>query len=344
MKRMLELLALTLSFCLSMPESAKAADALPDGVISISPMAKFFRFTVWIPIFAFIVPVSGGAFLAEAKAEEPQTLFAQVFTPAGDGGGGITGITFQTTSGGTAFTDENGTTTTFSVRVQENGVDVADGTTVTWNVQSSDISRNSAVATDTDRSFNGLTLGGTSVTGATTTVSSTTNNGIASIALTDILGERDVTVQAQVAFGGVNKAETSPSFTFGKGPLSNFALGYPANPEKKVIWSDAINTCGGSRPGIFPKTATYYPDTNLPGVNDTGNSTLTLQAISGNSYLAMRSAAGLPSGYFWTGRAQFHGNVGYGIAWMVFLEDDSSGWGYADGRYQVRHRVLCVRP
>ena len=240
-----------------------------------------------------------------------------------------TEITFQPTSGGGVFTDYNGTTATFSVQVQENGVDVADGTTVTWNVQSSDISRNLAVATDIDRSFNGLTLGGTIVTGAITTATSTTSSGVASITLTDILGERDVTVQAQVTIGGVNKAETSSSFTFGKGPLSNFKLGYPGNPNTSVNWDTAITACGGSFSGPFTSTATYYPGTNLPDVD---------MPIATANYTTMRTAAGVPSAYVWTGRALL--DSGGGRASIVRLVNSELGSSQVGNNY----RVLCACP
>ncbi len=84
----------------------------------------------------------------------------------------------------------------------------------------------------------GLTLDSIAVSDSGTTVSSTTTNGVAKIGLTDILGERDVTVSASISAPGAASA-TSSSFGFGKGPLGAFSLGYPNEPDKGVTWSTA---------------------------------------------------------------------------------------------------------
>ncbi|MDL2216386.1 inverse autotransporter beta domain-containing protein, partial [Desulfovibrio sp. OttesenSCG-928-M14] len=252
----------------------------------------------------FVVQLDPGALPTTGTVTVTATVgnSSASFTLIGSGGGGSGGIVFQATSGGTAFSTHTGTTATFTVLVQDSsGVNVPDGTVVTWYVASTSLSKNLAVASTKKGTFDGLTLGSKPVAGTDTTVTSTTTGGKASINLIDILGERDVTVTASVS----SDSATSGAFTFGKGPLGNFALGYPDSPDKTVIWSDAIAVCGGGAPTL-EAVKKYYSVTKLPGVETTDGALATLFDIGGGLYKPMRDAADLPTGYvnFWSGRAQ----------------------------------------
>lgn len=255
------------------------------------------------------------------------------FTLIGSSAGGGGNIVFQASTGGLAFNSASGTTATFTVLVQDSGVNVSDGTTVTWNVASTSLSKNLAVDSSKKSTFEGLTLGSKAVTGSGITETSITTGGLASITLKDILGERDVTVTASVSTPIVATA-TSGTFTFGKGPLSKFKLGYPDAPGNTVRWSVAIAACGGTPPTLNAGT-NYYPGTNLPGVFNE-STTANLYDIGGGPYKPMRDAAGLPSGPpFWSGRSQGTPNVD-----AVDLSNNS--YDSIPPESSLR-RVLCVR-
>ncbi len=87
--------------------------------------------------------------------------------------------------------------------------------------------------------------------------------------LTDIAGERDVTVQASVTLKKTGATHTATArVAFGKGPLSVFA-GAPL--KEGTTWKEAISRCGGTD---NPDVETYQPGTRLPSREQ-------LQAVSG---------------------------------------------------------------
>lgn len=286
----------------------------------------------------FVVQLDPSALPASGTVAVTTTVgnssYSFILGGSSSGGGGT--IVFQASTGGTNFTSASGTPATFTVLVQNSGVNVPDGTVVTWNVATTNLSKNLAVATAKQGSFDGLTLGGTPVGGPKAGVTSTTTNGLASINLNDILGERDVTLTASVSSPTVATA-TSATFTFGKGPLSKFKLGYPAEPTKEVNWATAVAVCGGTVPTLTA-TETYYPATNLPGSAFSDGASAALYELGGLSYKPMRDAAGLPAGtkFMWSG---FGKKDGSDKAYVANLEDNS--------RYQYivtnNANVLCVR-
>ena len=118
--------------------------------------------------------------------------------------------------------------------------------------------------------YNGLTWG-------TTAQSATPNEGEktekpdgtaptgAEASLTDIVGERKVTVKASVEYNG-QTYEAAETVKFGDGPLSVFQ-----KPLSNMYWWEAVNECGGY---YSPSQTGYQPATNLPRREE-------LQAVSG---------------------------------------------------------------
>ena len=136
--------------------------------------------------------------------------------------------------------------------------------------------------------------------------------------LTDIVGERTVTVKAEVRVNGTPCTATQ-TVSFGAGPLAVFA-GKPGRGG--LTWDDAARTCGGT-PGDAD-TPGYQPETRLP-------TKAQLIAVSGRrkgGQYGAAHAAGWPDPAegtgndifaYWTGEAS-----GDGGAWMVSLDDGGS--------------------
>ena len=179
-----------------------------------------------------------------------------------------------TTSGDTAF-DKNKQTITLTAELTDaNGTKITlnDGE-VKWSVISSKVTSDAWMRSA--GAYNGLTWG-------TTAQSATPNEGEktekpdgtaptgAEAYLTDIVGEREVTVKASVEYNG-QTYEAAETVTFGDGPLSVFA-GPPSTGGN--TWAEAAQKCGSlpsySSPG-------YYDETNLPRKEE-------LQAVSGPGY------------------------------------------------------------
>ena len=83
--------------------------------------------------------------------------------------------------------------------------------------------------------------------------------------LTDIVGEREVTVKASVEYNG-QTYEAAETVKFGEGPLAVFE-----KPLRYMTWNDAARTCGRVPSDSFPG---YHDETNLPRREE-------LQAVSG---------------------------------------------------------------
>ena len=82
--------------------------------------------------------------------------------------------------------------------------------------------------------------------------SATAPNGDATIQLTDIIGERVVTVQASVYMDGmVHKA--MQDISFGNGPLSLFCT-----PSAELTWVEAYQHCNGIPLNFFSKGRIGY--------------------------------------------------------------------------------------
>ena len=202
-----------------------------------------------------------------------------------------------------------------------------DGTPVTWTVESSSVScaawnRNTGV-------YNGLTWGMTPLSLSAAEGDKTTPGGTAprgpEASLTDIVGEREVTVTATVEYNGQSYTAEEKTVSFGNGPLSVFA-GQPSTGS--TTWAEATTYCGG-KPGD-PSQAGYQRDTNLPTIEQ-------LQAVSGGRGYGAAFAAGWhSSGWYtyWTGQA-----FGGGIAWFVYLDGGDEALGYVEVGYRL---AVCL--
>lgn len=111
--------------------------------------------------------------------------------------------------------------------------------------------------------YNGLSWGITPVSGTIFDGEKNQPDGTAATgavaSLTDIVGERTVTVEARVNRNGQTVASGQKQVSFGKGPLSVFA-GKPK--EGTMSWDEAAKACGGT-PGN-PNVQAYQPQTKLP--------------------------------------------------------------------------------
>ena len=204
-----------------------------------------------------------------------------------------------TTSGGgkdTPFVNDKYQTIKLTATLEIDGQEVSlDGTRVTWTVESSSVSCEAWMRSA--GAYNGLTWGQTplSLTAAendTDTPAGTAPTG-AEAYLTDIVGEREVTVTATVEYNGQSYTAEEKTVTFGDGPLSVFE-----KPLSNMTWKDAAQTCG-RLPSVF--SPGYHDETNLPRTEE-------LQAVSGpgNGGYGAAFAAGWPSGgsgwfRYWTG-------------------------------------------
>lgn len=73
-----------------------------------------------------------------------------------------------------------------------------------------------------------------------TTTNTISGSSPITVNLTDVMGERTVTVRAEVKINGYTFTQDQTVF-FGKGPLSVFA----GQPRGSMKWRVAVDTCGG---------------------------------------------------------------------------------------------------
>lgn len=209
------------------------------------------------------------------------------------------------TSGGGDFTGS--TTVTFTVRLKVGNTPV-NGKAVTWRIVSANNSANLAVLAAYRNLATGLAWGDTATkspgTALTSTTASATNtSGEAVVRLTDILGERAVTVRASVIVDGSTYTVDQP-LTFGRGPMSAFRLADGANvgqaqwanarPISAASSFPAAQLCGGSGSNSWADGDHSGP-TNLPTRAE-------FRAVSVGSGNEAWKAAGWPStDFYWTG-------------------------------------------
>ncbi len=220
-----------------------------------------------------------------------------------DSGGGGSFDSSQTITLTAELTDANGTKITLN-----------DGD-VTWSVISSNVASKAWMRSA--GAYNGLTWGTTAQSAAvgegekTEEPDGTAPTG-AEASLTDIVGEREVTVTATVEYNGQSYTAEEKRVTFGDGPLSVFA-GPPSTSGK--TWANAATYCKGT-PGDANQ-AGYQPETKLPTSDQ-------LRAVSGGSGYGAAFAAGWPGWYtYWTGQAN-----GFVSAGFVYLNSGDVGWNY----------------
>ena len=236
-------------------------------------------------------------------------------------------LEFGTTSGGGDFVSGTSTTATIPVTLKQNGVAYATVTQVTWSIVSADNSANAAVVSTYTTLATGLAWGAAATTApgtplSTTTTSNSDASGNALIQLTDILGERTVTVRASVTVGG-STYTADQDVTFGRGPLS--VLKVPTSGSVgSGDWDAAYLACNETAYAGDHSTGWtgYVGGPKMPVSSE-------LVAVSGGSgrpgaYLA----AGWPVGvYYWTGEA-----AGANFAFVVFVDNGNNhGVGYVGG-------------
>ena len=231
----------------------------------------------------------------------------------------VSKVTFVLTDSGggkdTSFVAEKYQTIKLTATLVIDGQEVSlDGTRVTWTVESSSVS--CAVWNRGSDACNGLTWGQTplSLTAAendTDTPAGTAPTG-AEAYLTDIVGERTVTVTATVEYNGQSYTAEEKRVTFGDGPLSMFET-----PSRYMTWEEAAQKCGS----ISDFSPGYHGETNLPRKEE-------LQAVSGpgNGGYGAAFAAKWPDDrncddwfFYWTGIYHF------GRAVIVDLHDGGEG-------------------
>ena len=191
---------------------------------------------------------------------------------------------------------------------------------VKWEVTASEVT--CAAWNRRKNRFNGLTWGETPLSLSYLESDKIAPEGVAptgaTACLTDIVGERTVTVKAEVRVNGTPCTATQ-TVSFGAGPLAVFA----GKPRKGALrWDEAARACGGT-PGNAD-TPGYQPETRLP-------TRAQLTAVSGRrngGRYGAAHAAGWPDPaegtgrdtfVYWTGEAD-----GDGWAWIVNLDDGGS--------------------
>ena len=224
-----------------------------------------------------------------------------------------------TTSGDTAFDKKKQTITLTAELTDANGTKITlnDGD-VKWSVISSKVT--SKAWNRSDRTlYNGLTWGTAATASSPGEGDLTRPQGTAprgpEAYLTDIVGEREVTVKASVEYNG-QTYEAAETVTFGDGPLSVFA-GPPST--RGNTWAEAAQKCGSLPSDSSPG---YHDETNLPRREE-------LQAVSGPGYggYGAAFAAKWPDDYngfgwfyYWTGE-----RYGFGSRGIVSLADGHVG-------------------
>ena len=173
-----------------------------------------------------------------------------------------------------------------------------------------------------------------------TTTSNTEANGKTSIQLTDIVGERSITIQAKVTIDDTDYTVTQ-TVTYGNGPLSVFK----APDSTNRTWDQAYQLCNGSAytgdhitdwsPGAYVGGAKMPTRAEVHAVSS-GDSRFifpnTKPATHGAAF-----AAGWPFNFYWTGETFFPGDAFYvgiynGVGMGCDVSTGSTSW-----------RVACRR-
>ena len=228
-------------------------------------------------------------------------------------------LSLTSSGGGGSFSASQTVSLTAELTVDGKPVTLDTGN-VKWEVTASEVT--SAAWNRRRNRCNGLTWGKTPLSLSYLESDRIAPEGVAptgaAASLTDIVGERTVTVKAEVRVNGTPCTATQ-TVSFGAGPLAVFA-GKPGRGG--LTWDDAARTCGGT-PGDAD-TPGYQPETRLP-------TKAQLIAVSGRrkgGQYGAAHAAGWPDPAegtgndifaYWTGEAR-----GDGGAWMVSLDDGGS--------------------
>ena len=230
-------------------------------------------------------------------------------------GTGVYTLTLTPTAGGT-FSD-NQSTGKVSATLLLDG-NPASGKTITWLVTDAS-NKSKAVVADYKTKRTGLAWGtsapDTPENELTTTTSSTTNaSGIAEISLTDVMGEREIKVQA-TAEGLMQTAAIS----FPNGPLAVFAgppkgsYAWGNNTSGKSTSFPAANQCGASDSAIAGFTG--YPPANFSSIYvstsklPTEDQLVAVAKSGPGTGKGAAYAAGWPGGIYWTGTARVWNDI-----------------------------------
>lgn len=253
-------------------------------------------------------------------------------------------LSFGNVSGvGGNFTSDQ--TANIPVTLMQNGVAYTTPTQVIWSVVSANNSANLAVTAANQNLATGLAWGSSATSSpgtalATTTTSNTDGSGVASVQLTDILGERTITVRASVTHDG-QTVTADQAVTFGTGPIAVFkaplggtyrwAENSPLSNTSNSLVSNfpAANACGTTLTAIQLRALSdsYHAETKLP-------SQAQLKAVAQGSGNGAWVAAGWPAGLYWTGEV----GGGGGIAFIV----DDNGYENPHPVYDA-FPVVCLR-
>ena len=178
----------------------------------------------------------------------------------------------------------------------------------------------------------------------TTTTSTTTNaSGIAEISLTDVMGEREIKVQA-TAEGLMQTAAISfpngPLAVFAGPPKGNYAWGN--NTSGKSTSFPAANQCGASDSAIAGFTG--YPPANFSSIYvstsklPTGDQLVAVAKSGPGTGKGAAYAAGWPGGIYWTGTARVWNDI-YQADDLIF----SSGSSQSHVVTEISQTV-CLQP
>ncbi|MGJ3524325.1 inverse autotransporter beta domain-containing protein [Nitratidesulfovibrio sp. D1] len=177
---------------------------------------------------------------------------SQTFAVAVSGGSPAEYIAIDSFTNGGPFTAQRISTASVTVAVKNaDGSDVADGTTVTWSVTGAQ-NNSQAMASGWGTRSTGLTWGTSAPTALedmviadlVATATSNTSGGKATIQLTDIVGERNVTIRATVHLDGEDRT-VSQAVSYPDGPLAVFRAPAPGHAVYGA-WTLAYSHCNGA--------------------------------------------------------------------------------------------------
>jgi hypothetical protein len=241
-------------------------------------------------------------------------------------------------NGGNFLSGNLYSTASFQAKVVDASGNPVSGATVTWSVLSAQ-NNAPAMMSGWGSKKTGLTWGNVPevltyvelqqerISSASSPTAATSGAGETPVQqLTDIVGQREITIQAKVNIGGTDYTATQP-VSFGNGPLSVFR----ATVGMAMTWDNAYQTCNGTAyPSADHSTGwssgTYVGGGKMP-------TRVEYQAVSpynvppgwtNNPNTAAQGAAvaaGWPSNYYWSGEAN-----GADLAFIVGLDDGNVSW------------------
>ena len=229
------------------------------------------------------------------------------------------------------------------------GSTIADGTTVTWTVTKAQ-NNSPAMYQGWGARTTGLTWGASATPvlcdnnpDLTASTTSTTTGGQTTIQLTDIVGERNITIKAAAQVDGAERS-VEQVVAFGNGPLVTFK----APPDATFrTWQQVYQVCNGVAPsgaddpahwtaaddGVYRgggKMANIQELQTVSALDTSWGSTNPVAWAKGAGY-----AAGWPDTWYWAGVA-----VVAGFAFSVGLYSGGAGRSYVSTDFK---RAVCRR-